>query len=179
MSSEKDIESTVKKNQGKLFGFIRNRVSSNEDAEDILQEVWYQLSRLINLDEIENVSAWLYRVTRNKITDWYKKSKAVPVDAGLFDGEEGSMIRDVLFGDHETPEDKFFKDLFWSELMKGLDALPSNQREVFIQNELEGMKLREIAEKSNENIKTIISRKQYAVKHLRSILKDLYDELLN
>jgi RNA polymerase sigma factor (sigma-70 family) len=163
LSSEKDIESTVKKNQGKLFGFIRNRVSSNEDAEDILQEVWYQLSRIINLDEIENISAWLYRVTRNKITDWYKKPKAVSVDAGLFEGEEGSMIRDV----------------FWSELMKGLDALPPNQRDVFIQNELEGMKLREIAEKSNENIKTIISRKQYAVKHLRSILKDLYDELLN
>jgi len=179
LSSEKDIESTVKKNQGKLFGFIRNRVSNNEDAEDILQEVWYQLSRIINLDEIENVSAWLYRVTRNKITDLYKKSKAVPVDDGLFDGEEGSMIKNVLFDDQETPEDKFFKDLFWNELMKGLDALPSNQREVFIQNELEGMKLREIAEKSNENLKTIISRKQYAVKHLRSIMKDLYDELLN
>jgi RNA polymerase sigma factor (sigma-70 family) len=179
LTSEKDIESTVKKNQGKLFGFIRKRVSSNEDAEDILQEVWYQLSRLINLDDIENVSAWLYRVTRNKITDWYKKPKNVPTDAGLFEGEEGSMIREVLFGDHESQEDKFFKDLFWSELMKGLNALPPNQREVFIKNELEGMKLREIAERSNENIKTIISRKQYAVKHLRSILKDLYDELLN
>ena len=179
MSSEKDIESTVKKNRGKLFGFIRNRVSSNEDAEDILQEVWYQLSRIINLEEIENMSAWLHRVSRNKITDWYKKSKAVATEESLFDGEEGYMLRNVLFGEHETPEDKMFKDLFWEELMKGLDTLPSNQREVFVQNELEGIKLREIAEKSNENIKTIISRKQYAVKHLRGILKDLYDELLN
>ena len=179
MSSKKDIESTVKKNQGKLLGFIRNRVSSNEDAEDILQEVWYQLSRIINLDEIENLTAWLYRVTRNKITDWYKKSKTVTAEEGLFEGEEGIILKNVLFGDYETPEDKMFKDLFWDELMKGLDELPANQRDVFIQNELEGVKLREIAEKSNENIKTIISRKQYAVKHLRSILRDLYDELVN
>lgn len=179
MSEKKDIASTVKKNQGKLFGFIRNRVSSNEDAEDILQEVWYQLSRIINLDEIENMTAWLYRVTRNKITDWYKKPKAVTAEGGLFDGEEGFVLRNVLFGDAETPDDKMFRDLFWEELMKGLDELPANQRDVFIQNELEGLKLREIAEQSNENLKTIISRKQYAVKHLRSILRDLYDELVN
>ena len=137
------------------------------------------MSRMINLDEIENMTAWLYRVTRNKITDWYKKSKTVTSEEGLFDGEEGLMLRNVLFGDYETLEDKIFKDLFWDELMKGLDELPANQRDVFIQNELEGMKLREIAEKSNENLKTIISRKQYAVKHLRSILRDLYDELVN
>lgn len=179
MSSEKDIESAVKKNQGKLFGFIRNRVSSNEDAKDILQEVWYQLSRIINLDEIENMTAWLYRVTRNKITDWYKKPKTVTAEEGLFDGEEGIILRNVLFGDSETPEDKMFKDVFWDRLLNGLEELPANQRDVFIQNELEGVKLREIAEQSNENIKTIISRKQYAVKHLRSILRDLYDELLN
>ena len=80
MSSEEEITSTVRKNQGKIFGFIRNRVSNPEDAEDILQEVWFQLSRIINLDDIENVSAWLYKVARNKITDWYKKSKPVPVD---------------------------------------------------------------------------------------------------
>lgn len=179
MSEKKDIESTVKKNQGKLFGFIRNRVSSNEDAEDILQEVWYQLSRIINLDEIENMTAWLYRVTRNKITDWYKKPKTVTAEDGLFDGEEGFALRNVLFGAAESPDEKLFKDIFWEELMKGLDELPANQRDVFIKNELEGVKLREIAEQSDENLKTIISRKQYAVKHLRSILRELYDELVN
>ena len=179
LAEKKDIESTVEKNQGKLFGFIRNRVSSNEDAKDILQEVWYQLSRIVNLDEIENMTAWLYRVTRNKITDWYKKPKTLSTEEGLFEGEEGFILRNVLFGDAETPEDKMFKDLFWDELMKGLDQLPANQRDVFIQYELEGVKLREIAEKSNESIKTVISRKQYAVKHLRSILRDLYDELVN
>ena len=179
MSSKKDITTTVKKNQGKLFGFIRNRVSNKEDAEDILQEVWYQLSRIINLDEIENMTAWLYSVTRNKITDWYKKPKELTAEEGLFDGEEGFILRNVLFSDSETPEDKMFKEVFWDQLMKGLDELPANQRDVFIQNELEGMKLREIAEHSNENLKTIISRKQYAVKHLRSILRNLYDELVN
>jgi len=179
LSDKKDIASEVNKNQRKLFGFIRNRVSNNEDAEDILQEVWYQLSRIINLDEIENMTAWLYRVSRNKITDWYKKSKTVSTEESLFDGDEGSLYRNVLFGDHETPEDKLFKDLFWNELMNGLDELPKNQRDVFVKNELEGLKLREIAEQSNENLKTIISRKQYAVKHLRSVLKELYEDLLN
>jgi len=179
LSYEEEIESTVKKNQGKIFGFIRNRVSNQEDAEDILQEVWFQLSRIVNLDEIENVSAWLYRVARNKITDWYKKSKPLSVDDDLFDGEEGVMIKNILFNHSETPDDIMFKDLFWQELMTGLNELPSNQKEVFIKNELEGLKLREIAEHSNEKLKTIISRKQYAVKHLRGKLRNLYDDLLN
>lgn len=179
MSSEKEITSTVRKNQGKIFGFIRNRVSNREDAEDILQEVWFQLSRIMNLDDIENVSAWLYKVARNKITDWYKKSKPLPADNDLFDEQEGVMIKNLLFNHSETPEDKMFKDLIWQELMKGLDELPSNQREVFIQNELEGLKLREIAENTNEKLKTIISRKQYAVKHLRGKLRNLYDDILN
>jgi RNA polymerase sigma factor (sigma-70 family) len=179
LSSEEEIESTVKKNQEKIFGFIQNRVSTPEDAEDILQEVWFQLSRVINLHDIENVSAWLYKVARNKITDWYKKSKPVTVDNDLFDGEDGTMIKNILFSHSETPDDKMFKDLFWQELMNGLNELPSNQKEVFIQNELEGLKLREIAENSNEKLKTIISRKQYAVKHLRGKLRNLYDDILN
>jgi RNA polymerase sigma factor (sigma-70 family) len=179
LSSEEDIESAVKKNQRKIFGFIRNRVSNPADAEDILQEVWYQLSRIVNLDDIENMSAWLYKVARNKITDWYKKSKPVTVDNDLFEGDAGVTIKNILFGHSETPEDKMFKDLFWQELMTGLNELPSNQKEVFIKNELEGLKLREIAEQSNEKLKTIISRKQYAVKHLRGKLKNLYDDLLN
>ena len=179
MSSEEEIASTVRKNQGEIFGFIRNRVSNPEDAEDILQEVWFQLSRIMNLDDIENMSAWLYKVARNKITDWYKKSKPVPVDNDLFDGDEGVMIKNILFSHSETPDDKMFKDLFWKELMNGLNELPTNQKEAFIQNELEGLKLREIAERSNEKLKTIISRKQYAVKHLRVKLRNLYDDLLN
>ena len=180
MSNEKKITTTVKKNKGKIFGFIRNRVNNNEDAEDILQEVWFQLSRVINLDEIENVSAWLYRVARNKITDWYKKSKPDSLDdQDLFNGEQGGRIKQILFSTAESAEEMMFKDLFWEELMDGLNELPKNQKNAFIQSELEGMKMREIADASNENIKTIISRKHYAIKHLRSKLKELYNELVN
>lgn len=180
LSTDKKISSTVKKNEGKILGFIRNRVNNKEDAEDILQEVWFQLNRVINLDEIENVSAWLYRVARNKITDWYKKPKTGSLDNDdLFDGEQGGKIKQILFSDAESAEEMMFKDLFWEELMESLNELPENQKNAFIQSELEGMKMREIAEASNENIKTIISRKQYAVKHLRTKLKELYNELVN
>ncbi len=177
MANQDRLESSIATNKNKLFGFIRKRVKTNEDAEDIIQDVWYQFSRLINLDEIESISGWLYRVARNKITDLYRKSREEPVEELLFlDGDDTDM-RDILFGQAETISDQLFKDLFWEELMDALEALPAEQREVFVKSELEGMKLREIAKEKNESIKTITSRKGYAVKHLRSRLIKLYDEL--
>lgn len=175
--AEKDpISNSVNENRNRLFGFIRKRVKSDEDAEDIMQEVWYQLSRLINFDEIESISAWLYRVARNKITDWYRKSTEESYDSWLNDGENNSW-QEILFGEPEDEIDEMYREIFWDRLIQALDELPDAQREVFVKSELDGMKLREIAETSGENLKTIISRKGYAVKHLRVRLKELYDEL--
>jgi RNA polymerase sigma factor (sigma-70 family) len=171
-----DIKESVEKNQNRLFGFIRKRVRTDEDAEDILQEVWYQLSRLISLDEIESISGWLYRVARNKITDWYRKSSEASYDDWLEDDESQGWA-EILFREPENEIDEMYKELFWERLMQALDELPEAQREAFVKSELEGMKLKEIAELSDENLKTIISRKGYAVKHLRLRLKELYDEL--
>lgn len=175
-----DIASTVKEYGKRLLGFIRGKVSTNEDAEDILQDVWYQFSNLSNLAELESVSGWLYQVARNKVTDLYRKKKTNSLEDLGYVNEEGEMLLKTFFADEDaSPEIQQFKDLFWEELMDALDELPEKQREVFVQNELEDVTLQEIADKTGENLKTIISRKGYAVKHLRKRLEFLYNELNN
>jgi len=173
------LTDTIKKFGNKLFGFVRGKVKTNEDAEDILQEVWYQLSNLTNIDAIENTSAWLYSVSRNKITDFYRKKKTDNLEDYAYENEEGDfLIKNALLSDDSNdPELAMFKELFWDELRLALDELPENQRHVFIQNEMEDKTLQEIADESGENLKTIISRKGYAVKHLRKKLFSLYNEL--
>ncbi|EJG2111877.1 sigma-70 family RNA polymerase sigma factor [Elizabethkingia anophelis] len=173
------LSEVVKDYGSQLFRFIKGKVSKTEDAEDILQEVWYQTSRLANIDDLENVGAWLYSVTRNKITDNYRKKKSDSLEDYTYEDEDGSFsIKEILLADDSNnPELKMFKDIFWDELMKALDELPDNQRRVFFQNEIEEKTLQEIADEEVENLKTVISRKGYAVKHLRKRLKHLYNEL--
>lgn len=164
-----------------MFRFIRGRTNSIEDAEDILQEVWFQLSRLTNLDELENVSSWLYAVSRNKITDALRKRKHDSLEDFTVSDDEGfSEIKDILLMDtSNNPELELFKEMFWNELDTALNELPDNQKSVFILNEMEDKTLQEIADEQGENIKTIISRKGYAIKHLRKKLLPLYQDLLN
>ena len=174
------IIETVKQYGSRLSRFIRGQVRSDEDAEDILQDVWYQLSKVVDLDGIDSMSGWLFQVARNKITDSYRRKKEDALSDLIIDDEDGDFsFREILLADAETPDDQFFKDLFWEELMRALDELPENQRSVFVQNELEDRTLQEIAAQTGENLKTIISRKRYAVQHLRKRLKTLYDELDN
>lgn len=180
MSEKNTILSTVRRYGSKLFRFIRGRVRSEEEAEDILQDVWVQLSRLSNLEEVESISAWLYQVARNRITDTYRKKNTESLDDLAFEDEDGNLdFKEILLSDSQSPEDAFFKEIFWDALMQALDELPENQRQVFVWNELEDLTLQEIADKTNENLKTIISRKRYAVQHLRQRLQALYDELNN
>lgn len=180
MSEKNTILSTVRRYGSNLFRFIRGRVRSEEEAEDILQDVWVQLSRLSNLEEVESISAWLYQVARNRITDTYRKKNTESLDNLAFEDEDGNLdFKEILLSDSQSPEDAFFKEIFWDALMQALDELPENQRQVFVWNELEDLTLQEIADKTNENLKTIISRKRYAVQHLRQRLQALYDELNN
>lgn len=168
MSEKNTILSTVRRYGSKLFRFIRGRVRSEEEAEDILQDVWVQLSRLSNLEEVESISAWLYQVARNRITDTYRKKDTESLEELAFEDEDGNLdFKEILLSDSQSPEDAFFKEIFWDALMQALDELPENQRQVFVWNELEDLTLQEIADKTNQNLKTIISRKRYAVQHLR------------
>ena len=166
------VGETVKKYSRQLFSFIKSKTKNAEDAEDILQEVWYQLSRIANFEELENVSAWLYSVSRNKIIDLYRKKKTDNLEDYSYENEDGEFeIKDILLLDEsQNPELMLFKDLFWKELMEALDELPESQRQVFIENEIE---------EQGENIKTIISRKGYAAKYLRKKLLPLYNDILN
>ena len=178
-NSKNTISNTISKFGKGLTSFIRGKVSSSEDAEDIAQEVWYQLSNFSNIDDIESISGWLYQVARNKITDLYRKKKPEPLEDYSYENDEGefSFKEILLLDDSENPDLALFKELFWSELLKALEELPENQKQVFILNEIEDFTLQEIADQSNENLKTIISRKGYAVKYLRKKLNYLYQEL--
>ncbi len=173
------ITSTIQQFGKKLFGFVRGKVKSNEDAEDILQEVWYQLTNIGNLAELENVGAWLYQVARNKVTDKFRKKTTSSIEEYTFEDEDGTFnYKDILLlDDNNNPELSYFKELFWKEMKLALDELPQPQKEVFILNEIEDFTLQEIADQKAENIKTIISRKSYAVKHLRKKLNYLYQEI--
>ena len=173
------ITNTFKQFRQKLFAFVRDKVRSTEDAEDILQEVWYQLSNLTDIDSLENISGWLYKVARNKINDKSRKKTNLALEDFSHQNDDGEFnFKEILLlDDNNNPELEFFKEMFWEEFQKALDELPENQREVFLLNEMEDMTLQEIAIQKGENIKTIISRKGYAVKYLRKKLNYLYKEL--
>lgn len=175
--SKQKVVQIVKDYSGRLFGFIQGKVTSQEDAEDILQEVWFQLSRTVNVEDIDQISGWLFKVARNKIIDKHRKKKPDALEDYRNDEEDGaSFVSQILVADFNDPETAHLKDIFWQELFTALDELPENQRQVFIQNELEDMTLQQIADDTGEKLKTIISRKGYAVKHLRKRLLTLYDE---
>ena len=179
-NDSQNIISTVSSYGKRLFSFIRGRVNTDEDAEDILQDVWYQLSNQPEAGAIEQISAWLYRVARNKITDKYRKQKEAHLEDFTFEGDDGEInFKEILLADAYSPEQEGLKKLFWDQLFLALEELPENQRYVFIQNELEERTFHELADETGENIKTLISRKGYAVKHLRGRLQNLYQEFIN
>jgi len=173
------ISQAVKDYRGRLMSFIRPKVKNTEDAEDILQEVWYQFSNITNLSEIVNVGSWLYKVSNNKIIDKYRKKTTENLEDFVYEDEDGSFsIKDILLLDESADAElKLFQDEVWKQLFSALEELPEKQRLVFTENELNDKTLQQIADEQGENLKTIISRKQYAVKHLRKKLQKLYKEL--
>jgi len=155
-------------------------VPSNADAEDISQEVWYQLSRVVELDSIEQISGWLFKVARNRITDTYRKKKPALLVDKEYENEDGQFnFKEILTADTATPEDENLKAYFWEELFNALEELPEKQKDVFVWHELEDQTFQEIADRTGENIKTLISRKRYAVQYLRSRLEALYQEFFD
>jgi RNA polymerase sigma factor (sigma-70 family) len=181
MAGEKqNIVQAVKTYGRQLFAFIRSRVSNEEDAEDILQDVWYQLSSQTKSEDIISLSGWLYRVARNRITDNYRRKKDNSLDHLLTEDEEGVwQVPEFMAADTDDPATLQWQAMFRETLAEALDALPEKQRNVFVWNELEDMTLQQIADQEKENIKTIISRKRYAVQHLRKRLEFLNQEFFD
>lgn len=173
-----DIGKVYQKEKKRLLTFIRNRVATVEDAEDILQDVFYHTLQGVSVtDQIDNVLGWLYTAARNRVIDWYRK-KRLPTFP--LEDMEKYGIEDLLADCGLHPEKAYYKNLITVALAESIEALPDAQRMVFVSQELEGMTFKEIAEMTGEPINTLISRKRYAVQHLRKQLqemKTLLDEI--
>ncbi|BFG71459.1 RNA polymerase sigma factor [Sediminibacterium sp. KACHI17] len=177
-SRGKHITEVINTYSKRLMGFIRKRVSSEADAEDILQDVFYQF--IGNTTPIEQLTSWLFTVTRNKITDKQRKKKPELLeDLYVSNDDEGFEWSDLFFDDKNNPESEYMRSLFWDALYTALNELPAPQRDAFVLNEIEGIPFKEIAEQTGDTINTLISRKRYAVLHLRERLGSLKNELLN
>jgi len=181
--SKNSVARAFSEYRDRLLKFIRSRVRALEDAEDIMQDVFYQFARANDLaNPVEQTAAWLYRAARNRIIDTYKKKKAIPFslfadDDDSDDGDDLSDFIDILSADKTTPETEMLRALVWDEIKTALDELPQAQRDIFILTEFEGLPVKEIAEKTGVAINTLLSRKHYAVKHLRERLLEVYAEL--
>jgi RNA polymerase sigma factor (sigma-70 family) len=177
---KRNITQVITDYSKRLMGFIRKRVNNEADAEDILQDVFYQF--VGNTQPIEQMTAWLFTVARNKIIDRQRKKRPEALEDlfGEEEGEEGGLNwTEFLFNASDNPEKDYLRTLFWEELNNALSELPEEQRQVFILNELEGVPFKDIAERTGETVNTLLSRKRYAVLHLRNRLSVLKDELLN
>lgn len=178
-----NVESIITEYQPRLKSSIRKRVSNKEDAEDILQDVFYQLVKTIDssLNPIEQVAAWLYRVARNTIINKGKKKQEEELPVLQSEGENSILIEfsEVLFNnDNSTPETEYLRSLVWLELEAALSELPPEQREAFELTEMEGLSTKEVAEATGVSVNTLLSRKHYAIKHLRNRLERLYKDML-
>lgn len=177
-------QQTFRKEKGRLLSFIRNRVSSTEEAEDILQDVFYQfVSGFEAIGSIDRIPSWLYSVARNKIIDRYRRNAVRPRTAS-FEGSLSSdedaplTLQEILPDLGNTPEGTLLRDAIWDEIMLALEELPAEQREIFIQNEIEEQGFREIAERTGVSINTLLSRKRYAILALRKRLQRFYDDVI-
>jgi RNA polymerase sigma factor (sigma-70 family) len=173
------ITRVMEEEGSRLRGFIRNRVADPALVEDILQDAFYELVLADRLAiQIEHVSAWLFRVVRNRITDGFRRKKAeVSTDEPIGSLEdEPFTLKDLLPSPEAGPEAAFANRVLVQELEEALAELPREQREVFLANEIEGRSFRELAEESGVSINTLLSRKRYAVRHLRERLQAIYED---
>ena len=182
MATERDqrLSEVIRRERSGLLGFIRRRVPDAGDAEDVLQDVFYELveaNRL--LMPIEHVTAWLFRVARNRIIDRFRKRRPESfgdtVAAGA--GDDPPSLEELLPSPEAGPEALYLRGLLLDELELAIGELPAEQRQVFVAHELEGRGFKEIAARSGVNVNTLLSRKRYAVLRLRERLRDIYDEL--
>ena len=173
------ISEVIAEERARLRNFIRKRVPNEADVEDLLQEVFYELveaNRL--LMPIEHVTGWLFRVARNRITDLFRKKKPVSFsDAAVADDDKELLqLEDLLPSPDAGPDALYARSVLLDELEFALDELPDEQREVFVGHELEGRSFKQMAAETGVSVNTLLSRKRYAVLHLRERLQSIYDE---
>ena len=174
---DQGISDVVKREQSRLLNFIRRRVPDPRDAEDILQDVFHELveaNRL--LMPIEHVTGWLFRVARNRITDLFRRKKPESFSDAAVADDELLPLEDLLPSPDAGPEALYARSVLLDELALALGELPDEQREVFVAHELEGRSFKEMAAETGVSVNTLLSRKRYAVLHLRKRLQDIYDE---
>jgi len=181
MMAEQDdrISEAIDRDKTRLRNFIRRRVADPSDAEDILQEVFYELVETYRLMKpIEQVGAWLFRVARNRITDLFRKRKPEASTNDPVAEEEGEFLtlEDLLPSRDAGPEAAYARTVLLAELEDALEELPDEQREVFLAHEIEGRSFKDLAAESGLSVNTLLSRKHYAVIHLRERLRAVYDE---
>ncbi len=179
---DRKIFEIIAEERSRLRNFIRRRVPDPSDVEDIIQEVFYELveaNRL--LMPIDHVTGWLFRVARNRITDLFRKKKPVAFSDSAFMEANGDVLRieDLLPSHDAGPEAHYIRKVLLDELQLALDELPDEQRQVFVAHELEGRSFKELSAESGVNVNTLLSRKRYAVMHLRERLQSVYDEFTN
>ncbi|MBZ5704918.1 MAG: sigma-70 family RNA polymerase sigma factor [Acidobacteriia bacterium] len=180
LEPDQRISEVVKREQSRLRNFIRRRVPDPRDAEDILQDVFYELveaNRL--LMPIEHVTGWLFRVARNRITDLFRKKRPESFsDSAVANEEDDELLQleDLLPSPDAGPEALYVRNVLLDELELAVDELPQEQREVFVAHELEGRSFKEMAAETGVSVNTLLSRKRYAVLHLRERLQSIYDE---
>jgi RNA polymerase sigma factor (sigma-70 family) len=181
MALEQDqrITEVVKREQSRLRNFIRHRVPDPRDAEDILQDVFYELveaNRL--LMPIEHITGWMFRVARNRITDLFRKKRPESFSETTVTDEDEELLQleDLLPSPDAGPEALYVRSVLLDELDLALDELPDEQHDVFVAHELEGRSFKEISAETGVKVNTLLSRKRYAVLHLRKRLQSIYDE---
>ncbi|MDR1348725.1 MAG: sigma-70 family RNA polymerase sigma factor [Prevotellaceae bacterium] len=184
-SKHEEIEKLITEYQPQLKSFIKKRVARYEEAEDILQDVFYQLVKTINsaMNPIDHVAAWLYRVAHNAVINHGKKKReeSMPV-MQTGDSDDGMLkdISDIMFNNEfsSSPEIEYLRSMVWDELENALSELSPQQREIFELTELEGFSMKEISQITGISVNTLLSRKHYAVLHLRKRMRELYDDII-
>jgi RNA polymerase sigma factor (sigma-70 family) len=182
-NQRQDVGTLVTTYKPRLNAFIRKRVSNKEDAEDILQDVFYQLAKVDTaMNPIEQVAAWLYRVARNMIINKQIKKHEEELPSYQNDDYDDVLkdISEMLFSKQTSPspETEYLRSLLWVELEDALSELPQEQREVFEKTELDGLSFKEVSIETGISVNTLLSRKRYAVLHLRKRLSELYEEII-
>lgn len=176
---DQQISEAISREQSRLRNFIRKRVADQGDAEDILQDVFYELVEVYRMMKpVEQVTAWMFRVARNRITDLFRKKKREGLrnEPALTEDGEVRWLEELLPSPDAGPEAAYARSVLSEELDDALDELPDEQREVFVAHELMGYSFKELALQSGIGVNTLLSRKHYAVLHLRQRLQAIYDE---
>jgi RNA polymerase sigma factor (sigma-70 family) len=182
--TEDSAENIILKYRPRIKAFIKSNVDNNEDAEDIEQDVFFQLVKTLDeaANPIREVSAWLYKVARNTIINKGKKKKELSLKTNKEDNSDDNItdILELMFSDEgeNSPETEYLKSLFWTELEEALGQLPEEQREIFELTEFEGIPVKEISEAYGVPVNTLLSRKHYAVVYLRKKLETVYREIM-